>query len=112
VDTFYTKALEDDVIMHFFHDVAQVDLSKHLPIITDFWETILLGTQVYKDNAMSKHMNLHRSSPLQKKHFDRWLSLWNDTVTSLHVGPKADLAIHRAHQIGMLMQHKVKTLGN
>ena len=110
VGTFYTKALEDDVIKHFFHDVVKVDLSKHLPVITDFWESILLETQVYKDNAMSKHMALHRLSPMGKEHFDRWLSLWDETVTSLYLGPKADLAIERAQQIGMLMQHKISNL--
>ncbi len=110
VDSFYTKALKDDVIQHFFHDVAKIDLSHHLPIITDFWESMLLGSQVYKDNAMGKHMALHRKSPLLKEHFERWLSLWEETVSSLHSGDKANLAIQRAQQIGLLMQHKIKQM--
>src|SRR5690606_3660552 len=44
---FYNKVLTDDVIGYLFTDVAKLDLDHHLPVIGDFWETVLLGTGNY-----------------------------------------------------------------
>jgi len=43
---FYERALEDDVIGYIF-EIAGLDLDKHLPVISDFWESVLFGTSDY-----------------------------------------------------------------
>ena len=43
VRAFYERAMADEVIGWLFVDVAKLDLEAHLPRITDFWETVLLG---------------------------------------------------------------------
>ena len=58
---FYSTAMTDEVIGYIFTDVAKLDLDVHLPIIGDFWESMLFQTGVYAK---------HRRNPLQ---FDQQL---------------------------------------
>ena len=50
-------------------------LESHVPQITSFWETILLGRQTYGGGAFAPHASLHRKVPLRAGHFERWLTL-------------------------------------
>ena len=43
VRAFYGRALEDPIIGFIFVDVAKLDLEAHVPRLTSFWETVLLG---------------------------------------------------------------------
>jgi hypothetical protein len=47
VRAFYGRALTDPTIGFIFTDVAHLDLEAHVPEITSFWETILLGAQLH-----------------------------------------------------------------
>ena len=62
----------------------------------------------YQGNAMKKHININRVTPLQKKHFVRWLQLFNETVDEYFEGEKAELAKQRAHSIATVIQVKIK----
>ena len=92
VRAFYTKALADDVIGFLFTDVAQLDLDHHLPRITRFWETVLLGARTYGGGAFRPHIALNAQVPLRRGHFERWLWLWQGTVDEFYGGPVADEA--------------------
>ena len=59
VRAFYGRALEDPIIGFIFVDVAKLDLEAHVPRITSFWETILLGAQSYGGGAFRPHAELH-----------------------------------------------------
>lgn len=111
LEVFYSQALNDPIIGHFFTEVVQLDLAKHLPRLGDFWEKILFGTAIYKGNPMLQHLHLNALSPMEAVHFERWLSLWTTTVHTHFEGEYADAAIQRAQQIGNLMQHKIKQHG-
>ena len=80
VDRFYDKIKADKIVGFIFNDVMKVNWDKHLPILYAFWENALFYTGSYKGNAMKKHININRIVPLQKKHFTRWLLLFNETV--------------------------------
>jgi hemoglobin len=97
VRAFYTRALADPVIGFIFVDVARLDLEAHVPKITSFWETVLLGARSYGGGAFRPHAVLNTRVPLRRGHFERWLSLWSTTVDELFAGPHADLA--KAHAI-------------
>jgi hemoglobin len=77
--------------------VAKLDLDAHVPEITSFWETVLLGAQSYSGGAFRPHAELHRKARLRRGHFERWLALWTQTVDELFVGPTAELA--KAHAL-------------
>lgn len=108
IDHFYRKAVTDEQIGFFFTEVVQLDFEKHMPVMYDFWESILLGSRTYQGNPMTKHLDLNRKAPLTEKHFTHWLELWGETINSLYTGPKADEALTRAQHIGNLMQHKIQ----
>lgn len=108
VKAFYNKVLEDDRIGHFFSDHMEATLDAHIPQIVAFWCSLIFSTSDYKGNPMLTHINLNQKSPLIKDDFDSWLSLWEETVHQYFVGPNADLAIEKAHQIAQLIQIKIK----
>jgi len=107
VTLFYEKAIPDEVIGHFFTNVVQLDFEKHIPKIAEFWSGILIGNSAYKGNPMEAHVKLNKLSPLEQKHFDRWLHLWKQTIKEHFSGPKADEASGRAETIAQLMFYKV-----
>jgi hemoglobin len=107
VDRFYDKVKEDKVVGYIFNDVMKVNWEKHLPVMYSFWENALFYTGGYEGNAMRKHININRVTPLQKKHFTRWLQLFNETVDEYFEGEKAALAKQRAYSIATLMQLKI-----
>ena len=97
VRTFYGRALDDPIIGWIFVDVAKLDLEAHVPVIASFWETILLGGRGYSGGAFRPHAELHARVPLRAGHFERWLTLWRQTVDELFAGERAELA--KAHAL-------------
>ena len=104
---FYQRVKKDAVIGRIFTDIVKVDWVHHIPLITDFWETILLDNPVYRKNAMEKHFDVNRLIPLTKEHFDAWLNLFTGTIDDLFEGPVAELAKKRARSIADIMLLKM-----
>jgi hemoglobin len=85
VDSFYERVNQDELLGPIFNEVARVDWEHHLPSMYAFWSSMLFRTMTYKGRPWPKHAPL----PVQKEHFERWLSLFCQTVDSLFAGPKA-----------------------
>ena len=109
---FYEKVLKDDTIGIIFNKVVPIDWDHHIPLIVDFWETILLDNPVYKSNAMEKHFHVNKIYPLKKEHFNAWLHLFTVTTDQYFKGPVAELAKKRATSIALLMQIKMDESNN
>jgi hemoglobin len=43
-----------------FIKMFPIDWEKHISLIVDFWETILLDNPVYKKNAMAVHFDINK----------------------------------------------------
>ena len=110
VRTFYETAFQDPLIGPIFTEVAHMDLDHHLPIMGDFWESVLFQAGGYHRNAMALHSALNTKHPLTAEHFDRWLLLWTTTVDALHEGPVADAAKAQAARTALSMQRRVQGL--
>ena len=108
LDTFYAKVLKDDVIGYIFTDVAHIELEVHMPVLYAFWETVLFGVANYRGNPILKHIELNKKEPLTDLHFERWISLFFETIDELFEGKTADLAKEKAKAMRFLMQHKIK----
>jgi hemoglobin len=107
VRAFYGRALTDEIIGWLFTDVARLDLEAHVPRITAFWETVLLGARSYGGGAFRPHALLHAKAGLRGGHFARWLALWRETVDALFAGPTADLAKAHAERVAAAFHERL-----
>ncbi len=105
VQTFYDKVNADPLLAPIF---SHVDWEKHLPIMYDFWTSMLLGDMSYTGNPFQKHIGL----PISALHFEQWLKLFIETVDSNFEGPKAEEAKNRANSIAGIFQHKLGLTSN
>ena len=92
VRRFYADAAMDDLLGPLFNDVAEVDWSEHLPKLTAFWCRALLGQAGYRGNPFRAHALVHQQQPFTPEHFQRWLSLFHETLELGWVGPNVDRA--------------------
>jgi len=107
VIAFYRTAFADPLLGPIFVDVAKLDLERHLPIMCDFWETVLFRTGSYRRNALQVHLALHERSPLGEAHFARWTELWAGTVDARFAGPLAEHAKVQAERIAGAMLRRL-----
>lgn len=107
ISNFYTKVKTDTTIGIIFTEIVPISWEHHIPVIVNFWETILLDHPLYSNNAMDVHHKLNKIYPLQKKHFDAWLQLFYTTLDEMFAGPITELAKKRAAGIAALMLHKM-----
>jgi hemoglobin len=107
VRAFYGRAFADEIIGWLFTDVAKLDLEAHVPRITSFWETVLLGAQSYAGGAFRPHALLHAKAGLRGGHFTRWVALWSQTVDELFAGPTAEAAKAHAERVAAAFAERV-----
>jgi hemoglobin len=108
VAEFYRRAFADDLLGPVFVDIARVDLSAHLPVMGDFWETVLLRAGRYRRNALRPHVVLDAEVTLTAAHFARWLALWAATIDDHHAGEKAELAKIQARRIAGSISRRLR----
>jgi hemoglobin len=107
INSFYTKVKKDAVIGFIFNDIMKVNWEEHLPIMFDFWETLLLDKTTYTRNTMGIHFEINRKVKLEDIHFNRWIELFTGTVDELFSGSIADNAKKRARSIAEVMLFKM-----
>ena len=107
VNSFYDRIKTNPVIGYIFTDIAKVNWERHLPVMYNFWENALFYSGTYKGNPLELHKHLHRVMPLEPRHFDQWINIFNETIDELFEGPKADLAKERAYSISQIMQRNI-----
>ncbi|MEZ5018265.1 MAG: group III truncated hemoglobin [Flavipsychrobacter sp.] len=108
VNTFYDDVKQDDTIGYIFQETIGDDWSHHMPIMYQFWESVLLGKATYSGNPIQKHIKLDQNIPLKEEHYGQWLNLWTSTVDKLYEGEIADLAKNRASNMVHLIKMKVE----
>ncbi|TFD97496.1 group III truncated hemoglobin [Dysgonomonas capnocytophagoides] len=104
VNLFYGKVRKDDLIGPIFNDKIQNHWPEHLTKLYSFWQGILLGERTYTGFPFPPHAQL----PISKEHFDRWLSLFTETVDHLFIGEIANEAKNRAYKISDVFQKKLE----
>lgn len=110
VRAFYERAFEDERLGPIFRDIAQLDLESHVPRITSFWESVLLGARTYPGGAFVPHYQLDQLTPLSADLFARWVELWTATVHEHFHGPIADDAIRRANLVAGAFSKRLEDL--
>ena len=108
VDTFYGKVREDDMLAEIFEARVQGRWEVHLEKMYTFWQTVLLEEHTYRGRPFPPHMQL----PIEKEHFERWLSLFHETIDSLFTGEKANEAKWRAGKMAEMFYAKITYIRN
>lgn len=104
---FYKKAFADELIGYFFTEVVPLDLKTHIPVIANFWESIVFNKPNYRKNVMEVHQHIHHLSKIQKEHLDRWVKIFTETLDENFAGAKTELMKQRARSIATLMDIKL-----
>lgn len=108
VAEFYRRVFADGLLGPVFVDIARVDLSVHLPVMCDFWATVLLRAGLYHRNALRPHVALNAEVELTPAHFTRWLALWTAVVDERHSGERAELAKIQATRIAGSISRRLR----
>ena len=107
VNVFYERVRADDTLGPIFDDIAHVDWPTHLPLMYDFWESVLFGTATFKGAPLEVHRTLAQRTPLTSGGFGRWIALFHETVDDLFAGTAADRAKQSASRIALALQHNI-----
>ena len=102
VDQFYETVRKDNLLGPVFQERIQNNWAKHLEKMYSFWQTILLNEHTYFGSPFPPHITL----PIDARHFEQWLELFEMTVDRLYKGEKADEAKWRAQKMAQMFQFK------
>lgn len=94
VRAFYERVRQDTLIGPIF-EARIADWEPHLQQMCAFWSSVALMTGRYHGQPMQKHLPL----PVDGRHFDRWLALFEATARDLCSPKAAEHFIERARRI-------------
>ena len=94
IHSFYERVREDRLLGPIF-EARIVNWEPHLQQMCAFWSSVALMTGRYHGQPMQKHLAL----PIDARHFDRWLMLFEGSARQLCPPAAAEHFIARAHRI-------------
>lgn len=94
VSGFYERVRQDYLLEPIF-SARIADWESHLQRMCAFWSSVALMTGRYHGQPMQKHLPL----PVDARHFDRWLVLFEGAARELCPPKAAEHFIERAHRI-------------
>lgn len=103
VDDFYMRVKEDELLSPIFNYRLSTHWGPHLEKMYAFWNAALFGEKGYNGNPFMKHATME----LDPVHFERWLSMFNDSIDKHFEGPVADDAKKRAEIMAAMFSHKL-----
>lgn len=108
VFTFYGKVQNDPLLGPIFNKSIE-DWTIHYEHLTSFWESNLFFKKTYTGNPLEKHVEVdqNNNNEINGMHFGVWLNLWFETVDSLFIGDRAQLAKNRARNMGTFIHLKI-----
>ena len=107
VDTFYGTIRRDPVLGPIFADRI-TDWDEHLERMCAFWSSVVLMSGRYHGQPMAKHAPL----PIDARHFDRWLALFEATARKVCPPAAADHFVGRARRIAASLELGIATSRN
>lgn len=97
VHGFYDRIREDPLLGPVFNSrIAADDWPRHLQRMCDFWSATLLRTARYQGRPLPPHLAIPE---IEKRHFERWLQLFAETVDTICPKEVASLFLDRAMRI-------------
>lgn len=108
INHFYTNVKNDDLLSPVFNNTMHIDWAHHLPIMYDFWETVLLFQPKYSGSMIEKHIAVDRKIPLSDAMFERWVALFSEAVDANCQGENAERAKFIARTNVPIMKSKIE----
>jgi len=99
VRSFYERVRADELLAPIFQERIE-DWEPHLQRMCDFWSSVALWSGRYHGQPMQKHLGL----PVDFRHFDRWLELFEHTAKALCPPAAAAHFIERARRIAQSLE--------
>jgi hemoglobin len=99
VRSFYARVREDAVLAPIFESRI-TDWEPHLQRMCAFWSSVALMSGRYHGQPMRVHLPL----PIDARHFDRWLALFEATARNVCPAPAADHFLERARRIAQSLE--------
>lgn len=105
VNRFYDSVRTDDLLGPIFNKVIGDHWAIHLEKMYSFWQTVLLHEFAYKGSPFPPHRKL----PIEAKHFDRWLALFNASIDKEFAGKTTEDAKVRVIKMAEMFQYKLSS---
>lgn len=108
VDAFYERVLLDPLLAPLFIELARIELSEHLPRIKAYWRKMLLGDSDYQRHMMRKHREVDARQVFADEHYQRWLSLFEETLSRHPLGAQTGRASELARRVAGNMRQNLR----
>lgn len=105
VDSFYGSVQADELIGPIFNATIK-DWQPHLEKMYQFWNAALFGVAGFRGNPFARHAPLQ----LKKEHFERWITLFNETIDLHFEGDMAEETKKRADIMAVLFLSKIENM--
>lgn len=111
VRAFYDQVQKDELLGPFFNQTipTKEEWEKHYQLLTAFWELNLMDKKGFDGNPAKAHHGVDKAfkQSITTNHFDRWVSLWTQTIDAMYEGEMAEKAKLRASNIAKGMYKKI-----
>ena len=104
---FYREIVFDDLLGPVFEEVAEVDWGVHIPRLIDYWCRVLLGQPGYDGVILAAHRSVHDVGAFRLEHFDRWHSLWVQSIDAQWAGAVAERAKRHAGRVAATLARQL-----
>lgn len=104
VTEFYSKVRADNELGLIFFKAIGNDpegWASHLHKLCNFWSSIMLGSKCYHGSPFQKHQML---PPFDRKLFERWLMLFEQTAHEIHTADIVDQYMEKGKRIAKSLQ--------
>ncbi len=85
---------------------SKVNWDEHLPLLINFWDTMIFRSNAYHGAPLQKHLDLD----VTKEHFERWVMIFCETVDARFIGPIAEQMKNAARSIAHTFQLRMGLL--
>ncbi len=101
---FYARIRTDELLGPIFNSRIH-DWEPHLQRMCAFWSSVVLASADYQGQPMRMHLPL----PVDARHFDRWLGLFEQTARGLFTDQIAEYFVERARRIATSLELGIAT---
>ncbi|MBP7184635.1 MAG: group III truncated hemoglobin [Saprospiraceae bacterium] len=105
--SFYTKVSNDELLGKVFENTLQNHWDKHISTMVDFFDNMIFYSGAYLGNPMELHLVLNTTKHLSHEQFDRWLIVFEATVTSVYEGVNTDTLLEKTTNIAKYLENKI-----